>query len=91
MYPNSFNGLTFGKVIGGISKTLNLVNQAIPLYKQMRPIISNAGSILSIFKEFNKPDSMVSPNKKSITTHDTPFSKETKVASITTNNPTFFQ
>ena len=91
MYPGNFNGLTFGKIIGGISKTLNIVNQAIPLYKQVRPLISNASSILSIFKEFNKPDSMVSTNKKSITTHDTKFLKETKVASITTNSPTFFQ
>ena len=45
MYPGNFNGLTFGKIIGGISKTLNIVNQAIPLYKQVRPLISNASRI----------------------------------------------
>ena len=90
MYPNSFNGLTFGKVIGGISKTLNLVNQAIPLYKQMRPIISNAGSILSIFKEFNKPDTVTNSKEKSIAISNT-LPLKTKITSISTNNPTFFQ
>ena len=60
MYPNSFNTLSLGKIISGISKTLNLVNQAIPLYKQVKPIINNAGSILTIFKEFNKNDNSIS-------------------------------
>lgn len=91
MYPGNFNGLTFGKVISGISKTLNIVNQAIPLYKQVRPIISNAGSILNIFKEFNKPDTLNNSKIKSITVNDTPSSSKPKINSISTNSPTFFQ
>ena len=91
MYPGNFSGLSFGKVIGGISKTLNLVNQAIPLYKQMRPLISNAGSILSIFREFNKPDVVKNSNEKSITMHDASLPIKTKIPSISTNSPTFFQ
>lgn len=91
MYPGNFNGLTFGKVISGISKTLNIVNQAIPLYKQVRPIISNAGSILSIFKEFNKPDTLTNSKTKSITVNDTSLPLKSKISSISTNNPTFFQ
>ncbi len=91
MYPGNFNGLTFGKVISGISKTLNIVNQAIPLYKQVRPIISNAGSILSIFKEFNKPDTLTNSKTKSITVNDTSLPLKSKISSISTNSPTFFQ
>lgn len=91
MYPGNFNGLTFGKVISGILKTLNIVNQAIPLYKQVRPIISNAGSILSIFKEFNKPDTLTNSKTKSITVNDTSLPLKSKISSISTNNPTFFQ
>lgn len=44
--------LTFTKVITGISKTLGIVNQAIPIYKEAKPIIQNAKNVYSIFKEF---------------------------------------
>lgn len=91
MYPGNFNGLTFGKVISGISKTLNIVNQAIPLYKQVRPIINNAGSILSIFKEFNKPDTDTNIKEKSIILKDTSLPLKSTIKRITTNSPTFFQ
>lgn len=91
MYPGNFNGLTFGKVISGISKTLNIVNQAIPLYKQVRPIISNAGSILSIFKEFNRPDIDTNIKEKSITLKDTSLPLKSTIKRISTNSPTFFQ
>lgn len=91
MYPGNFNGLTFGKVISGISKTLNIVNQAIPLYKQVRPIISNAGSILSIFKEFNRPDTDTDIKEKSITLKDTSLPLKSTIKRISTNSPTFFQ
>ena len=91
MYPGNFNGLTFGKVISGISKTLNIVNQAIPLYKQVRPIISNAGSILNIFKEFNKPDIDTNIKEKSITLKDTSLPLKSTIKRISTNSPTFFQ
>ncbi len=90
MYPGNFKGLTFGKIIGGISKTLNIVNQAIPLYKQVRPLINNASSILSIFKEFNKPDTVTNSKEKSIAISNT-LPLKTKITSISTNNPTFFQ
>ena len=90
MYPGNFNGLTFCKIIGGISKTLNIVNQAIPLYKQVRPLINNASSILSIFKEFNKPDTVTNSKEKSIAISNT-LPLKTKITSISTNNPTFFQ
>ena len=91
MYPGNFNGLTFGKVISGISKTLNIVNQAIPLYKQVLPIINNSGSMLSIFKEFNKPDTDTNIKEKSIILKDTSLPLKSTIKRITTNSPTFFQ
>lgn len=50
------NPLSFTKIISGISKSLNIVNQVIPLYKEVKPIISNASGILSVFKEMNKEE-----------------------------------
>ena len=61
MYGNNLgSNLSLGKVLSGISKTLNIVNQAIPIYNQLKPIVSNASNSLSVFKEMNNF------NKKSI-------------------------
>ena len=91
MYPSSFNSLSLGKIIGGLSKTLNIVNQALPLYKQIKPIINNASGILSIFKEFNKPDvtSSVITLKEKSTQTSTVDAKIIETSNL--NTPTFFQ
>lgn len=53
-----FNGspppspFSIGKLIGGISKTLNVANQVIPLYKEAKPMIQNARNAFSLIKEF---------------------------------------
>ena len=56
------NSLNITKIIGGLSKSLNIVNQVIPIYKEMKPIITNAGSILSVFKEMTKEDKSLQNN-----------------------------
>ena len=91
MYPSNFNSLSLGKIIGGLSKTLNIVNQALPLYKQIKPIIRNASGILSVFKEFNKPDAPSSTTnfKEKSTQASTVDAKIIKTSSL--NTPTFFQ
>ncbi len=73
--------LSFTKIISGISKSLNIVNQVIPLYKEVRPIINNASGILSVFKEMNKDD-----NTLNIPTQDKVQKKEE-----VNNTLTFFQ
>lgn len=59
MFPSSSaaSGLTFTKVIGGISKTLGVVNQAIPIYKEIKPIAGKARDMYAIFKEFGNATS----------------------------------
>ena len=75
------SGLTMTKVIGGLTKTLNIANQAIPLYKEAKPMINNARNIYSVLKSFanNKNNSFNNNiNNKKIT-----YEKKS-------NNPTFF-
>jgi len=50
--PPISNSFSIGKVIGGLSKTLNVVNQVIPLYKEAKPMIQNARNAFSLIKEF---------------------------------------
>ncbi len=83
MVPRAFS---FTKILGGISKTLNVANQLIPLYNQAKPIISNARNILGVLKEFNSKDSV--NNKNIIESNDYQIKKEDN--SSNSNNPTFF-
>ena len=44
------NALSFGSVLTGISKVLNIINQTIPLYNQVKPTVSKAKGILDTVK-----------------------------------------
>ncbi len=47
------NGVSMLSILNGISRTLNIANQLIPLYKQVKPIINNSSKILSNIKGLN--------------------------------------
>ncbi len=47
-------GLSLTKIIGGISKTLQIANQMIPLYQKAKPMIQNARGIMNLMKDFGK-------------------------------------
>ena len=99
MYGSNLGGITSGlsltKVISGISKTLNIANQVIPLYQQVKPIISNASSILSVFKEFNSNDDKNNtPSPSNSVKSSTPVVTKTlpeKKELVANGLPTFFQ
>ena len=83
------SSFSLGKILSGISKGLGIVNQAIPIYKEIKPMMSNAKKVLEIAKEFNK-----SSNTKTMDV--TPKKEVTKTVtpSVITNsspNPVFFQ
>lgn len=82
-------GLTLPKVIGGISKTLQIANQIIPLYQKAKPMISNARSILSVMKGISKttPKTIEAKDVKIVNSNKS-TQNTTKKAETTT--PTFF-
>lgn len=63
------SGLTFTKVLSGISKTLGVANQVIPLYREAKPMINNARTILAVLKGFNGKGSTTSNNSNNISTN----------------------
>ena len=95
MFPSPVrSGLTLSKVIGGVSKTLNIANQIIPLYMQAKPMISNARNAFKIAKGIlstpstsntSQNDNVASSNKEKTTT-----TKEEQPTIVSTNNPVFF-
>lgn len=46
--------LSFTNILDNASKTINTINQIVPLYNQVKPMISNAKTALNIFKNVNK-------------------------------------
>ena len=99
MYGSNLGGITnnlsISKVIKGISKTLNIANQVIPLYQQVKPIINNASSILSVFKEFNSNDDKNTTSNSSNNIKTTPKvltnTLSEKKELVANGLPTFFQ
>ena len=87
------SGLTFAKVLGGISKTLSIANQVIPLYQQAKPMIHNATTILSVLKDVNKPSNNTKPTNEKTTNNSVTSSNNslTDTTPIKNNNsPVFF-
>ena len=89
MFGNPYGtGLSFTKILSGISKTLNVANQVIPLYKEAKPMINNAKTILGVLKELNPSNSKT--EKKSNYT-STKEKKDTAIIkTVPNNNPKFF-
>ena len=74
MYPNQFGSasmftknlstmrkINWSSLLDGTQKTLGVINQALPLIYQVKPIIDNAKTMFKIADVIKSPD-MVSPN-----------------------------
>ncbi len=75
-----YNNFSLLSIVSGLSKTLNIANQMIPLYKQVKPLIANSSKILS-----NLQSIKVGNNKqvKQVVNKQQPYKQ--------INMPTFFQ
>lgn len=84
------SGLTLSKILNGTSKTLNFINQAIPVYYNTKPLIKNTGLLLKAFK--NTTDTGVKKLKENVI-----IQKEKTIENSELNNEimystlTFFQ
>jgi len=50
--PPITSPFSIGKIVGGLSKTLGVVNQAIPIVKEVGPMFNNMKSMLKIASVF---------------------------------------
>ena len=82
-----FGGGKFSTFLNGTQKTLNIVNQAIPLVKQMGPIVKNAKTMFKVMNEFKKVDIPIQNNVQISENKEEVIEEKTIV---TSNGPTFF-
>jgi len=54
------SGVTLGGILNGTQRALNFANQAIPLVKQVKPVIGNAKTMFRVMNEFKRAET---PNK----------------------------
>ena len=83
------SAFSFGKVLTGISKTLGVANQVIPLYQQTKPLFKNARSAYNVIKDFNKNPKVKSETKSKVVqqkNYSEPGPKERAI----NNSPQFF-
>ena len=78
----SLSNIKWGNVLTNTQKTLNVINQAIPVYYQIKPIWQNVKSFSRIMTAFNEPDK---PNNISNNQEIQTERKE-----VSQNLPTFF-
>lgn len=88
MYPNTYvqpglfstlRNIKWGAILDGTQKTLGVINQAIPVVYQVKPVISNMRSIFKIANAINTKD-----------TKENEVPKEKVTSSSNINKPIFY-
>lgn len=59
---NLIKGLNISGILDGTQKTLSVINQAIPVIYQVKPLVSNIGTLLKIKNIINEPISNTTTN-----------------------------
>ena len=94
LFSKLLNGINWGSILNNTQKTLGIVNQTIPMIKQISPVMKNAKTMFKVMNEFKRIDNPITTNKISNKTltpkQQTQF--ETKIEDNNTcdGGPTFF-
>ena len=54
----------WGAILDGTQKTLNVINQAIPIVYQIKPLANNAKTLFKVANIINNPDNSINTAKK---------------------------
>lgn len=81
-------GISISNFLNGTQRVLNIANQAIPLVKQVKPMIGNAKTMFKVMNEFKKTEKINTINEEIIGGNKI----EKDIVEETNNNigPTFF-
>lgn len=81
--------LNWSSILSNTQKTLGIVNQAIPMFKQVSPIVKNAKTMFKVMNEFKKDDTIVSNENQVLQSNNN--IQATQTTTDTKNiGPTFF-
>jgi len=87
-------GITLSSIINGTQRTLGLVNQAIPLVKQVTPVMKNAKTMFRVMNEFKKVDAPATNNSNNVSNISSDVVTEEVINDdqnyVSNGGPTFF-
>ena len=83
---NLKNKINVGAILTNAQKTLNVVNQAIPLVYQVKPIVNNAKTIFKVIGAVKNDKTTTNNEKKEPLVE----SKNSQTNIVNTNSPNFF-
>lgn len=82
--------VTFSGILNGASKTLGVINQAIPVFYQVKPIWNNARTMFRVVKEINSKDKTTT-NSTNTNTNNNAYNNTSNTEKKEQGNaPTFF-
>ena len=85
------SGITLSSVLGGISKGLGILNQAIPLYREIKPMIESSRKVMSVLQELKVNNTINNPSNNK-TTIDIEENTNKKIVNYESQSaPVFFQ
>lgn len=101
MYPNQFTNpsliskllnlkdtIKWSELLEGTKKTLDVVNQAIPIYYQVKPIISNAKTLFKVANVINNNTTeVIAKNEEK---NQSEIKEEVSTTSSKNNSPIFY-
>lgn len=101
MYPNQFTNpsliskllnlkdtIKWSELLEGTKKTLDVVNQAIPIYYQVKPIISNAKTLFKVANVINNNTTeAIAENEEK---NQSEIKEEVSTTSSKNNSPIFY-
>lgn len=61
---NLLKSVNWSALLDGTGKTLGVINQAIPVFYQVKPLFSNAKTIFNIAHEINSPSDSIEHTSK---------------------------
>lgn len=101
MYPNQFTNpsliskllslkdtIKWSELLEGTKKTLDVVNQAIPIYYQVKPIVSNAKTLFKVANVINSDTTeVIAKNEEEAQSE---IKEEVSTTSSGNNRPIFY-
>ncbi len=84
------SNFSFGSVLSGISKTLGVAREVIPLWQQTKPLFNNVRTAYTLIKEVNSVKSTPSNNTKKVIQNKTNNINNEKTIIKSNNSPQFF-
>ncbi len=92
--PGGFLGIkriNWSSLLNNTQKTLNIINQAIPIVYQVKPIISNAKTMFKVISAV-KEDDPIKPNNQTYNnnTKDTEKNTDSHRKQTNENRPIFY-